>query len=322
MNTENRTISRIEDAEQRRLLHPMERSRLALAMVAVLPLCVFALTLVMISRGFILVILGGISLVIWFSRQIFEARLKGCAIAVNKDSFPEVHEALNRVRSRLSYDKPVTMYVVQDSDVNATLLRLFGKRLLWINSGLLEAMSGDNGRRELEFIIGRFIGALKAKHLRFHEFMVIIDAFERLWFANLFILPYTRATVLSGDRLGLAACGNFDATMRAMNKLMIGKDLADRLNVDAVARQGKDFQKSIFRILSIIVSPHPHMTDRYLNLLSFIRTAQGKALGLSDSNLPATRIDDDPSVLLPRPDSGPHPKGDIPSEPMHNLPNV
>jgi hypothetical protein len=260
---------RIADDELKDLLHPSEQSRLVLALVGLVPIALFALAVIVLSRGFMLLFVGSVLGTIWLAMRLQEARLKGQAVEVQGENFPELRAVLRDVCQQLDYGKPVSMFVVNEGTVNATLLRLFGKRILWVNAGLVEAMGDPETRAELEFVVGRFVGALKSRHLRFGELTMIISGFERLAGLNLLILPYMRATILSGDQIGMMISGDATASLRAMSKLFIGNALADRLSLRATVEQAVRQRYSPFRWLAIAFSSHPHMTDRILNLVRF-----------------------------------------------------
>jgi Zn-dependent protease with chaperone function len=268
---------------QRDLLHPSEGSRLVVAITAVVVVSLLALALIIASAGALLFVVAVVVGSIWFGRNVLEARLKGGAVEVSEASFPDVYATISGVADRLGYTRSVDMYIVQDGGINATLMRVFGKRILWLNSGLLEAMRTGPGRVELEFVVGRFIGALQAKHLRLGDFMAVVNAFEKLWVVNLAVLPYDRATVLSGDRLGLAACGDSSAALRALNKLFIGRGLAEDVDPVAMRAQAARQSRSVFRTISNLFSDHPHFVDRYVDLLDFIESPLGMRLNRVDA---------------------------------------
>ncbi|HEX2149979.1 MAG TPA: M48 family metalloprotease, partial [Actinomycetota bacterium] len=176
----------------RRCLHPSESTLARLALVGIAPVAIAALFLTVATLGTlpIAVVVG-----LWFTGRIVEARLKGGAVVVNAHNFPEIAAQIERIRERLGYPKPVRAFVTQDGEINAFLWRTFGRRYMSFNSGLVE----DLTYQEREFIIGRFVGALRARHLRFHEAASFIEGFERFVGFNLLVLPYLRISVFSGD---------------------------------------------------------------------------------------------------------------------------
>ncbi len=276
----------ITDTELKQMLHPTEQSRLTLALVGLTPVALLALTLLVATAGAIFIGVGFVLATIWVGVRMHEARLRGQAVEVSGENFPELKAVLDNVCRRLGYTKEVSMYLVNAGDVDATLLRLFGKRILWVNAGLVEAMESPDSQAELEFVIGRFVGALKARHLRFGELAAVISGFKNLVGINLLLLPYLRATVLSGDQMGMMISGDAVASVRAMNKLFIGDGLSDRVSLRATIAQAIRHRSSPFRWMSVALTSQPHVTDRLLNLVAFSQSPVARS-GLSGVSDPA-----------------------------------
>lgn len=140
-----------------------------------------------------------------------------------------------------------------------------------LNSDVIDGMPPDKCRAQLIWIIGRFVGALKAKHLRLQLLSIIVNSIEKIKIFNLLILPYERATQYSGDQIGIALCNDLQSSIEAFDKLIIGKDLAKDVQIKGLLEQAHDLNYSFFGWLSKMLSTHPHMTDRYLNLMAFSR---------------------------------------------------
>lgn len=267
------TQTAIPVAELKKLLHPSEESRYQLALVT--SICALLLTLLITvgTSGAFLVILGIVVFGVWLATQMLQARLIGNAVRVSEKNFPELYSLLKSVQERLDYSEPVQMYVVEAGELNAFLVRLFRTRFIMLNSELVTAMTEQGDLRQLTWIVARFVGALKAKHLRFEYIRILISAVEQAWIFNLFLLPYERATQYSGDQIGLALCGDIGQAHLAMLKFVVGKDLAQRVNPSAFLDQAAEIKGNFFGWYSQILASHPHWTNRYLNLLNFARYA-------------------------------------------------
>src|SRR5260370_27129654 len=284
-------VHTISDSDLRLLLHPTEPSRLRLALVSLTIVAALFVIVVLLSGGAFLVAVLAVFLplvfALWLAFRVLEAKLRGHAIEINSENFPELKVVVMDVCQMLNYQKPISAFVIKDGEINMILRRLFGRQSLWINSGLVEDMGDPATGAELIFLVGRFVGALKARHLRFGEFMAIINNFEQLTMINLFILPYLRSTVYSGDQIGVAVCGDVAASLRAMSKFLVGKDLADRLSIRATTAQAIRQQRTFFRFMSIVSSAYPHTTDRFLNLVRFSQTNQASRAGVRGLSDPA-----------------------------------
>lgn len=261
----------ISDHELKKLLHPKEDSRFLLALLIAFPATILVIVLIFASMGKVLLILGVILASVWSVVQVMKAALIGGAVRVSLDNFPEIYEILLEVKRRLNYEKSVEIYVIEDGSVNALLYKFFQTKFIVLNSAMVAGMSLPQCRGQLVWIIGRFIGALKAKHLRFDLLSIVVNSVEQIKVFNLLILPYERATQYSGDQIGLALSNDLSGSIEAFDKLLIGKDLAKEVRLKGLLTQAHELQSSVFGWVSRILSSHPHMTDRYLNLIAFAK---------------------------------------------------
>ena len=216
-------------------------------------------------------VIGVILFIAWFALQLLKAALIGGSVRVSPNNFPEIYEILTEINTRLNYNKNVDIYIIQGGSVNAFLYKLFQIKFIILNSDVVDGMPPEQCREQLVWIIGRFVGALKAKHLRLGLLSIIINSLEKIQILNLLILPYERATQYSGDQIGMALSGDLPSSIKAFNKLLIGKDLAKDVRLKGLLEQANDLHFSFFGWLSKILSTHPHMTERYLNLIAFAR---------------------------------------------------
>jgi hypothetical protein len=86
-----------------------------------------------------------------------------------------------------------------------------------------------------------------------------------------FLLPYYRATTYSGDQIGLACCGDFDAALEATRRLLVGSRLAPSVTAGAVLPQATLVQRQLLPRFAQLFLREPHVANRYVNLLCFGR---------------------------------------------------
>lgn len=254
-----------------RLLHPNETSRFVLALVVAIPATLVAIGIVFVSAGIALLVVGVILLLAWCVLQILKSMLIGSAVRVSPDNFPDVHEIVVEARRRLDYPEDIDVYIVEGGSVNMILYKFFQTRFMVIHSDVIASMPPGLCKPQLLWMIGRFVGALKAKHMRLTFLSIIINSIEKIRIFNLLLLPYERATQYSGDQIGLALCNDLDEAVLAFNKMLVGKDVAHRIQLKGLLAQANELDASFFGWLSRIFSTHPHMISRYLNLLAFAR---------------------------------------------------
>lgn len=285
--------------ELNRLAHPSEFSRFLITLLVVVPLGLLLVAVTFFTSGLFLLYILFILLIFWFFTSVLIAWWMNNAVKVTHDNFPEVHDYIQLAKDTFSYKGRVDAYVYQDGDYNAGMLMLLRKRAILLNSELLiEA----EFRTETKFIVGRFVGALAAKHYRFLWFEVLINSIEKIAIFNIFLMPYERAVQYSGDQLGLYFInGDLKAAMRALLKCMVGRELADQVNMNAVLRQELETRGSFFTWFARIISRFPHMTSRLANLVRFGHEVFPAETGRFMAGMPQT--DETINTIFPSPNT-------------------
>ncbi len=268
---------KLEKVDIRKCIHPKEKSRYWLAVgtitVIILPVIVLYIigTLIKQSLPTILAIVVVLNIFFWswVVMRIFRAYLLGSCAEVSHDNFPEIYGLLEKIRTHLDYPKKIEAYIFQEGDVNAFLVRRFRTRIILLPHGLVANMLEGKGQVELKWILSRFVGHLKAKHLRFWWLNILIESLEKLRFFSILLYPWERATQYTGDRIGLAVCSDLNATIIATNKLMLGNELAERTTLLGALKQREKLKGSFFGWIAECVSTHPHLTNRIASLISW-----------------------------------------------------
>jgi hypothetical protein len=124
---------------------------------------------------------------------------------------------------------------------------------------------------QLTFLIGRSIGALRARHMRLDVLLRILEAAEVLKYVAPFIRPYYRATAYSGDQIGMMCCSDLDAALEATRRLLVGGGMASELTAGAAVPQALLVKQRVLPRLVQLLAVEPHVTNRYANLLCFGR---------------------------------------------------
>ena len=125
-------------------------------------------------------------------------------------------------------------------------------------------------------MIARHIGALKARAWRLDPLLVILQAANALQFVKPFLLPYYRSIAYSGDQIGLVCSGSVEAALEATGRLLVGKELADRLRRRRLPQAGAGQVRLLPRFAQFL-SPTPHVINRYQNLLMYARLNEAAA---------------------------------------------
>ena len=278
----------------RRLRHPSEPSRFALAASASILLVGLGLLLLLRLAGVLaLAVLGaGLLMVlglVWWAVQVHRASLLGAAARVTPETFPVLSAAAGEVKQQVGYTRPVEIFVIAHTEVPVRLTSFFGTHILLMEGDLVADLVKPGNRPQLDFILATFFGKLKVKALAWAPLLIAIDALQLPQVLNFLIAPWERATVYTGDQVAAVCCGSLDESIIALNRLLVGKDLAHSVGMNGLMDQAATVRRRWLPRLQQLYSSYPHLTNRYLNLLSFAgQSAPGQAYAFRGRLSPAT----------------------------------
>ncbi|HEY1325255.1 MAG TPA: hypothetical protein VGF32_33700 [Streptosporangiaceae bacterium] len=278
----------------RRLRHPSEPSRFALAASASILLVGLGLVVLLRLAGVLALAGLGASLLmtlglVWWAVQVHRAKLLGAAARVTPETFPALSAAARDVKQQVGYTRPVEIFVIAHTEEPARLTSFFGTHILLMEGDLVADLVKPENRPQLDFILATFFGKLKVKALAWAPLLIAIDALQLPRVLNFLIAPWQRATVYTGDQVAAACCGSLDESIIALNRLLVGKDLAQSVGMNGLMTQAATVRRRWLPRLQQLYSSYPHLTNRYLNLLSFAgQSAPGQAYAFRGRLSPAT----------------------------------
>jgi hypothetical protein len=215
---------------------------------------------------------------IWWAVQVHRAKLLGAAARVTPETFPVLSAAAYEVKQQVGYTRPVEIFVIEHTEEPARLTSFFGTHILLMEGDLVADLVKPGNRPQLDFILATFFGKLKVKTLAWAPLLIAIDALQLPRILNFLIAPWERATVYTGDQVAAVCCGSLDESIIALNRLLVGKDLAHSVGMGGLMNQATTVRRRWLPRLQQLYSSYPHLTNRYLNLLSFAAvTAPGQA---------------------------------------------
>jgi hypothetical protein len=266
-------------------MYPHQNRRYYLALVCSIVL--FPLIALGLILGTIVLIVPFVAFSLWLGMRVFFANMLGNSVLVSAENYPRVLAMADEVKAKLGYTKPIYIFVYENGSFNAYMRHLFFRRAIFLNSQLLHSGVSD---REIRWIVGRFVGYMRArKQAGFLGW--VIRAAQHLLIFNFFILPYERAMVYTGDRLALAEIdGDLSSAIAAMQKLLVGRELGYSINPEGLIAQHRQVKGSIFAFFARMSSGFPHTTARYVDLVLFARAffpEQFKAFEAANPGLPA-----------------------------------
>jgi hypothetical protein len=247
------------------LEHPLQPRRFVLALFFALVL--FPLIGAALALGTAVLIVPFFAFLLWLGGRVWFARFMGNSILVSELNYPRIHHISEELKSVIVFKKTVNVFVYEQGNFNAFLIKFFFyRRAVFLNSELLEAGVTDD---ELRWIIGRFIGYLRARR-QAGFWGWTIRAAQQLGFFNVFLLPYERALVYTGDRIALAVInGDISSAISAMQKIFVGRQLGYSVNPNGIVDQHRLVKGSFFAWFARLPIGFPHLTARYVDMIIF-----------------------------------------------------
>lgn len=259
-----------------RLRHHTEPPRFALAVLAS-ALGFGAVLFVLLTTAGPLGLVGVLVLLvpvatIWFAVQLARVRLLGKSIRVGPDTFPELQNAIDEVRSRLAYEGRVDVYVLAKLEQQFLLTSYFGARVLLIDGPTIADLTKPQSRPQLIYLLASVLGGLKAKHARWEPALVALNAVSLLRVLNPLIKPWYRATVYTGDQIAYACTRDLAVSLQAVHRVLVGREIEPQLRAAGVVAQANLVRVSRIMRIAQLFQWAPHATNRYLNMLAFARS--------------------------------------------------
>jgi Zn-dependent protease with chaperone function len=232
---------------------PTERPLFLLALLVSLALWVVA-TITIIG----LVYAAIFALLFFVMHVAFVAYVRGSAVRLGSDQFPELHAAVVRMAGRIGLDPVPEAYLMQAGGaLNAFATRFLRTHIVVLFSDLLDACGDNTAARDM--IIAHELGHVHRGHLRWH--WVLLPAH---------IIPFlaqalSRAREYTCDRYGLAGAGNTEGALLGLAILSAGGKHGPLVNRRAFVSQRAALNTG-WMTLGEWLGTHPPLAKRMIAL--------------------------------------------------------
>ena len=206
-------------------------------------------------------------------RQILKiATLRGYAVEINANQFPDLHNRLHSVCKRLDIDPMPAAYINRDRHgPDAFSLKYLGRGYLVVNANLVNALTERQGA--IDFVMGHELGRLYHRYRNWEAFLWPIRVLPLLGPA------YARAQVYVRDLHGLNACKTKADAAFALAMVAAGDRRWKSLSIPDFAAQSA--HKRLFSMsYAELISAQPWLSKRMANL---------RAISTSSDHLVAQR---------------------------------
>lgn len=258
----------------KQLRFPAERRALV---AAVINLTIFVVAFGFFSAGTAL--LAGL-LVLWTVAMVVRVnhqRQIGGAVRVGANQLPELAAQAARA-AEIVQSPAVQLFVTQDGRLSAYSFGWDAPQAIVLSSRMVDTMNND----EMRFVLGHEMGHIALGHTRLGTVfggVVGVPAMANL--AN-FLLPgfywWKRCAEFSADRAGVLACRDLNHSISALVKLMVGKTLAEKVNLEEIMQQANELTSQIPALAGEINATHPYLIYRVRQLVQFWNSPECRGL--------------------------------------------
>lgn len=247
------------------LRHRQERRALAAAVAFTLFLLVL---LGIVSLGVLLVLLP---LVFWLTAALMRVehrRHLGNAVRVSERQLPEIAQAAAQAAAMLQAP-PFEVLVIESPVSNAYAFGWWPPQVVVVTSALVQMLTLE----ELQFVLGHEVGHIALGHTRVSSLlggMLGAPGIPLLSFiGGVAFRWWSRLAEYSADRAGLVAVGDLTVAERALTKLMVGSQLASKVNVEEILTQAQDLDEGWAGDAGETAMDHPYLVRRLQALRAF-----------------------------------------------------
>lgn len=226
------------------------------------------LALIIGSMGIVLIFLALGWLVLLFAHSAFISYIKGNAVKISENQYPELYQALQNCAEKIKLNEIPEAYLLNGNGIfNALATHFLMRNYIVLYSTVIDAL--EDKPEAINFYIGHELGHLKRHHIMKH--MLLFPAI---------IMPllgsaYARACEYTCDRHGLACCHSLQDAQDALCVLAAGHIRWRTINLDAFMQQTKH-SGQFWMAFNELTQSHPWTSKRAMYLQAVAANSTAK----------------------------------------------
>lgn len=221
--------------------------------------------LIIATKGLALIYVLMFFIIYLFTHSAFISYLKGTAVEISPEQFPDLHKQYLACCERLEIKEPPRAYLLAaDGMLNALATRFLRRNYIVLFSSIVDALESD--KDAINFYIGHELGHIRRNHIGKEPLLVFATWLPLIGAA------YARACEYTCDLHGLRCCNSLRSATNAVAVLAAGVEQWKRMNVDQYIRQTQE-SSGFWMSFHEINSSYPWLTKRMARVQA---TAQGK----------------------------------------------
>jgi Zn-dependent protease with chaperone function len=246
-----------------------EQVVLVLTILLVLAVIIISSTVTLCASGIFIIVMFALSA--YMTRAHHQSLMRD-AQALDPHRMPELAAEVEECARKLQ-PGPVDVFIARKNQMNAYTFGISDPKVLVLYSPMLQVMNAD----ELRFIIGHEMGHVALGHTWLNTVLggmagipapfgaaVLLYAAFRLW---------NRMCEFSSDRAGLLACGDLNAAISSMVKL-VAPEVRSQLDFDKALAMIDAQDDSMSNRFAELFQTHPMLIRRINKLRDYSRTEE------------------------------------------------
>lgn len=183
------------------------------------------------------------------------ARLKGSAVRVDSNQFPEVADMARAVAADIGMAECPEIYIIEDNQQNAFAMKHGSRKIVVLIDDLVHGALSTGDPNVLRFLVAHEL----AHHALGHTAAI------RSFISSKY-LPLSRLDEFSCDAVAHAATGDTAASRDALTLLLVGPQLFRRVNKEALEIQAREVSDDRYSRRAESGLTHPLLLRRYARL--------------------------------------------------------
>jgi Zn-dependent protease with chaperone function len=212
---------------------------------------------VIASKGILLVFILIGALGTWLMRKRALAMIHGSGLKVSATQLPEIDECVRNFSERLGITAPVDVYVVEQSVMNAAVVRYGRKNVILLTDDLIHGCLRSGVPMALAYVIGHELGHVALKH----------NDIVRSWIRQN-IKKLGRLDEYSCDCVALRLVGDRNIALCGLLLLTVGHSVMPYVDADSLVTQANEVAANKYTKKAERAMTHPLLLNRIHRILN------------------------------------------------------
>ncbi len=187
----------------------------------------------------------------YFRRKKALAQLRGSAIEISDQQFPQIHACAQTIAMRLGMTETPLIFLVEGNTLNAAAARVAGRQVVILVDDVVDACTRSGDARTLTFILAHELAHHRLGHTKFFRSQIAL-LFRKL----------RRLDEFSCDAVANQITGDPAASAKALIVLLAGPQMLPYLNISKLIEQTCDVADDKYSKKAEKTMSHPLLLRR------------------------------------------------------------